>query len=141
MKYTLILLLLGSLTMVSCTKQAEADFVPTTSNKSLLVGTGPFQKIWILTDLSIDQVPQKLSYAQKNYTKVYNLDGFFKSSDGFTGTWEMSNNSTLNENISNLPSGANTQQSFTIVSLSSYYLTLQYTINGSQITTTYTAGY
>jgi hypothetical protein len=106
----------------------------------MLVGTGAVPTTWHLTQYTVDKVDQPLSYAQKIFTKSYTSTGTFKSNDGFVGTWQLPTNTNLTETITNLPSGTSSVQSFQIVSISTSKLTLQYTNNGTQIVTTYSAG-
>ena len=115
-------------------------YVPV-SNEMMLVGTGHHSIVWHLTKYTVDQVDQQLSYAQKKYVKVYYQNGSFISSDGFVGEWNLPTNNSLSETVTNLPSGTTTTQVYTILSLTYSQLILQYTYNGSQIITTYTAGY
>jgi hypothetical protein len=139
MKFSFYSLIFASVLLFSCTKQVDQTPIPLT-NSLMLVGTGQFPTVWHLTQLTIDNVDQPLTYAQKIYTKSYAASGTFKSNDGFVGNWQFPTNTSLAETITNLPSGSNTTQTYQVISISTYKLTLQYTLNGTQIVTTYTAG-
>ena len=87
-------ILLGALFLVilqmSCSKEvavSDLDF-----QRHLVGGTGSFQntfKIWKLDSISVDGKPLILTNNQKKYTKKFFHSGAYIDSDGFAGTWEI----------------------------------------------------
>lgn len=86
----------------SCSKEeviSEIDF-----QKHLVGGTGSFQntfKVWKLDSLAIDGKAYPLTTNQKKYTKKFYHSGAYTDSDGFAGTWEI----TEINNLSHITSG------------------------------------
>lgn len=82
------ILLLGVL--FSCSKEVvvnEIDF-----QRHLVGGTGSFQntfKVWKLDSMAMDGKAVALSTNQKKYTKKFYHSGAYIDSDGFSGTWEI----------------------------------------------------
>ncbi len=82
------ILLLGVL--FSCSKEVvvnEIDF-----QRHLVGGTGSFQntfKVWKLDSMAMDGKAVALSKNQKKYTKKFYHSGAYIDSDGFSGTWEI----------------------------------------------------
>ena len=125
----IISLLLLSILLFSCKKSSG----PTV--ETLLVGTS-----WHLTAYTENQVSKPLTVAQKHFIKSYSSNKNFRSSDGFVGTWQVNGTNELVETYTNFPSGGSVIQSNSIVTITSKTLTLQYSSNGVQITTTYSDG-
>jgi hypothetical protein len=92
--------LLGGLFLVilqvSCSKEvavSDLDF-----QRHLIGGTGSFQntfKIWKLDSISMDGKVLPITANQKKYTKKFFHSGTYLDSDGFAGTWELSEINTL----------------------------------------------
>jgi hypothetical protein len=86
--------LLGGLFLVllqmGCSKEVavtDLDF-----QRHLIGGTGSFQntfKIWKLDSISVDGKALLLTSNQKKYTKKFSHSGAYIDSDGFAGTWEL----------------------------------------------------
>ena len=81
-------ILLGALFLVilqmSCSKEVAVS--------DLVGGTGSLQntfKIWKLDSMSVDGKPLILTNNQKKYTKKFFHSGAYIDSDGFAGTWEI----------------------------------------------------
>jgi hypothetical protein len=74
----------------SCSKEevvSEVDF-----QRHLIGGTGSFQntfKIWKLDSMAIDGKAYALTAIQKKYTKKFYHSSAYIDSDGFAGTWEI----------------------------------------------------
>jgi len=133
MKIILFLLFFCTI-LFSCTKSESA----THARQDLLDRYNTL--VWHLTNYSVAGVSQALTASQQHYTKKYVSDGIFSTSDGFTGTWNLIDFNTLEETYTNFPAGGSASQTYTIASLNSTTLILQYINNGSTITTSYTAG-
>ena len=139
MKKKTLLLLFISFTFFSCSKDPSLTSIQYLKN--ILVGNGYVASSWHLTEYSINQISQPLTYAQRNFSKEYKINGSFKSNDGFEGTWELPSTDSLVEVYQNLPSGVNSTQSYKVLSVSSNLLILQYNYNGNKIVTTYSSVY
>lgn len=95
LKSIAFLFVLGCL--FSCSKEvipSDIDF-----QRHLVGGTGNFQntfKIWKLDSMSVDGKAYALTVNQKKYTKKFYHSGAYIDSDGFAGTWDISEINTLN---------------------------------------------
>lgn len=95
LKTIVSLILVGSL--FACSKEvipSDIDF-----QRQLVGGTGNFQntfKIWKLDSMSVDGKNYALTTNQKKYTKKFYHSGAYIDSDGFAGTWDISEINTLN---------------------------------------------
>jgi len=136
--YVLLLLVLTFFSF-SCNK-SNSNSGLLVLQSALLVEPNQSPVTWHLTGYAVGGLSQPLNIAQQHYTKKYTFDYNFTTSDGFTGTWNIPSNGTLVETYSNFPVGGSATQTYTIVTNTPNTLTLQYTTNGSTITTTYTAG-
>jgi len=87
-KAIFIFMLFGCIT--SCSKEeltSDVDF-----QRHLVGGTGSFQntfKIWKLDSIAIDGKSYALTVNQKKYTKKFYHSSAYIDSDGFAGTWEI----------------------------------------------------
>ena len=95
LKSIAFLFVLGCL--FSCSKEvipSDIDF-----QRHLVGGTGNFQntfKIWKLDSMSVDGKAYALTVNQKKYTKKFYHSGAYIDSDGFAGTWDISEINSLN---------------------------------------------
>jgi hypothetical protein len=83
-------------TMISCSKEVVVDEID--FQRQLVGGTGNFQntfKVWKLDSLAIDGKAFPLTTNQKKYTKKFYHSGAYTDSDGFSGTWEISELNSL----------------------------------------------
>lgn len=108
---------------------------------SILIGIYYQPTVWHLSTYSVNGSSQPLTTLQKNFSKTYSSNGSFKDSDGYGGTWTASSNNQLQESYANFGAGGTSSQSYTVTIVDGNNITLQYTSNGNQITTTYIAGY
>ncbi len=94
LKLLSFVILLG--TMISCSKEVVVDEI--SFQRHLVGGTGSFQntfKVWKLDSLAIDGKAFPLTTNQKKYTKKFYHSGAYTDSDGFSGTWEISELNSL----------------------------------------------
>ncbi len=89
-RITSFVLMLSMFFFFSCSKEvipSDVDF-----QKHLVGGTGAFQntfKIWKLDSMAVDGKSYALTTNQKKYTKKFYHSGAYIDSDGFSGTWEI----------------------------------------------------
>ena len=129
--FLLMLLLMG------CSKNDSND--PITAQSYFLVNNSSNIGKWKLTAFKIGTTAQGLTPTQAAYVKRYSADLKFSDTDGLVGTWSMPTADTLVEVFTNFSSGVSVTQTYKINSLSASQLNLTYTVNGTEITTNYTA--
>ena len=109
---------------------------------SILIGIYHQPTVWHLSSYSVNGSSQPLTTLQKSFSKTYSSNGSFKNSDGYGGTWTATQSSLqLQESYTNFGAGGTSSQSYTVTIADGNNITLQYTSNGNQISTTYIAGY
>jgi hypothetical protein len=94
---------------------------------------------WKLAAISIGTIQQPLTNSQSSFVKQYSSDGNFSDSDGLKGTWNLPSKDSLVEVYINFGSGISVTQKYFINDLSDTQLKLTYVVNGTNITTSYTA--
>ena len=95
-------ILLSSFLFFACAKEVPVDDID--FQRQLVGGTGSYddtKKIWKLDSLAIDGKAFALTTNQKKYTKIFNHDGTYSDSDGYSGSWEIA---TI-DNLSHVTSG------------------------------------
>ena len=133
----LVAILLPMLILISCSKNDNTD--PITEQSNYLVKNSSSIGKWKLTGLTVGAVVQRLTYSQALYAKRYSKDLSYSDSDGLVGTWSMPTANTLVEVYTNFSSGVSVTQTYKINIISASQLNLTYSVNGTDITTNYTA--
>ena len=112
--------------IASCAKEevtSDIDF-----QRHLLGGTGSFQntfKIWKLDSMTVDGKAYTLTANQKKYTKKFYHSGAYIDSDGFSGTWEISELNTLSHNTTGTLATTKLTSKYEIVEVNSAQLDLK----------------
>ena len=125
------------LLVVGCSKSDSTD--PITERSSFLVSNSSSLGKWRLTSLKSGATNLALTATQSVYTKRYTTDNKFSDTDGLVGTWSMPTADQLVEVFTNFSSGVSVTQVYKINSVTASQLNLTYTVNGTEITATYTA--
>lgn len=133
----LVAILLPMLILISCSKNDSPN--PITEQSNYLVKNSSSIGKWKLTGLTVGTVVQKLTSSQALYVKRYSTDLSYSDSDGLVGTWSMPTANTLVEVYTNFSSGVSVTQTYKINIISASQLNLTYSVNGTDITTNYTA--
>jgi hypothetical protein len=94
---------------------------------------------WKLTTVSYGSIQQPLTISQNSFVKQYSSDGKFSDSDGLKGTWNIPTQDSLVEVYLNFGTGVTVTQKYFINNLSATQLKVTYVVNGTDITTSYTA--
>lgn len=94
---------------------------------------------WKLIAVSIGSLQQPLTNTQNSFVKQYSSDGKFSDTDGLKGTWNLPSQDSLVEAYVNFGTGVTVTQKYFINDLSTTQLKLTYVVNGTDITTSYTA--
>lgn len=136
MKYSCSLIFLFLL-FISCTKNDASTAIQQSSN-NLSINNSKIGK-WKLTGVSVDLIIQPLTISQKSFVKQYTSDGKFSDSDGLKGTWNLPVQDSLVESYINFGTGVTVSQRYFISNLTSTQLILNYIVNGTNISTSYTA--
>lgn len=137
-----LLLLVGAFLFLAGCKQEQVSLTPVQQAVKNLTGIG--NRYWRLQAVYINDVPQTLTNAQKQYNKTYTIfpdedsSGFFANSDGFKGVWVMPSPSQLKETITNT-GGQPVVLLYTILELSTNKLDFSYEVNNTKTRETYYA--
>jgi sucrose-6-phosphate hydrolase SacC (GH32 family) len=94
---------------------------------------------WKLTEVSVGLIIQPLTISQSSFVKQYTSDGKFSDSDGLKGTWNVPVQDSLVESYINFGTSVTVTQRYFISNLTSSQLILNYVVNGTNISTSYTA--
>lgn len=103
-----LLIITGAILFTGCSKSTPDVLSPRDQNMKYLVGDG--NKLWHLKEVHVNGIKQTLTDAQMKYTMTYTINpavaysGTFTDSDGYKGTWKMSE-SQIAEVVTNNPSG------------------------------------
>lgn len=127
-----------------CSKSPDAPARPEDVVVQNLVGMG--NRIWFIKQIYVNGTLQTLTAAQSKYWKSYTVavtdpdstSGTFADSDGYRGTWDLRNVTTIDETITNQPSGA-VPVPININKLDTHSMDVQYIANGSMIRIVYYA--
>ena len=111
---------------------------PLTDKKLLISGSKGGHKVWQLSSLTIDGQSQRLVSSQQEFEKTYYFDGTYTDSDAHDGIWKLDSPTDLLEVYYNLPTGLLFQQYSDMV-VTPNLLTLNYLLDGQQVTATYTS--
>ena len=136
MKYSCALLFLFLL-FTSCTKNDASTLIQQQTN-NLSINNSKIGK-WKLTEVTFGLIVQPLTISQSNFVKQYTSDGKFSDSDGLKGTWTVPVQDSLVESYINFGTGVTVTQKYFISNLTSSQLILNYVVNGTNISTSYTA--
>ena len=123
-KYVVVFLFLS--TLISCTKEEVASDID--FQRHLVGGTGSFQntfKIWKLDSMAVDGKAYVLTSNQKKYTKKFYHSGAYIDSDGFAGTWEISELNALNHVTTGALATTKLTSKYEIVEVNSAQLNLK----------------
>ncbi len=113
-------------TMISCSKQVVIDEID--FQRHLVGGTGSFQntfKVWKLDSLAIDGKAFPLTVNQKKYTKKFYHSGAYIDSDGFSGTWEITELNNLTHQTTGIQPTSKLISKFEILEVNSAQLNLK----------------
>jgi hypothetical protein len=113
-------------TMISCSKQVVIDEID--FQRHLVGGTGSFQntfKVWKLDSLAIDGKAFPLTVNQKKYTKKFYHSGAYIDSDGFSGTWEITELNNLTHQTTGTQPTSKLISKFEILEVNSAQLNLK----------------
>ena len=136
MKYSCSILFLFLL-FTSCTKNDASTVIQQRSN-NLSINNSKIGK-WKLTEVSVGLIIQPLTISQSSFVKQYTSDGKFSDSDGLKGTWNVPVQDSLVESYINFGTSVTVTQRYYISNLTSAQLILNYVVNGTNMSTTYTA--
>jgi hypothetical protein len=123
--------------VTGCTKNDATTVIIQQSN-NLSFNSSKIGK-WKLTAVSFGSVIQPLTISQSAFVKQYASDGKFSDSDGLKGTGNVPTQDSLVESYINFGAGVTVTQKYFINDLTSSQLKLTYVVNGTNITTSYTA--
>lgn len=113
-------------TLASCSKEVVIDEID--FQRHLVGGTGSFQntfKVWKLDSLAVDGKALALTTNQKKYTKKFYHSGAYIDSDGFSGTWEITEVNALNHVTSGTLNTTKLTSKYEIVEVNSAQLNLK----------------
>jgi hypothetical protein len=113
-------------TMISCSKEVVVDEID--FQRQLVGGTGNFQntfKVWKLDSLAIDGKAFPLTTNQKKYTKKFYHSGAYIDSDGFSGTWEITELNSLSHVTAGIQPTNKLTSKFEILEVNSAQLNLK----------------
>jgi hypothetical protein len=111
----IVSIFLVALILAGCGKTTETPETKEAMVARLLTGNG--NRYWRLSKVYVNDAPVVLTDAQMKFTKTYTLNaglldpssldinGTFVNSDGYKGTWAITNSSKLYEKITNNPAG------------------------------------
>ena len=116
---------------ISCSKSD-----PLTDKKLLIAGSKGGHKVWQLSSLTIDGQSLRLGTSQLNFQKTFYFDGTYTDSDAHDGIWKLDSPTDLLEVYYNLPTGLLFQK-YSDMAVTPNLLTLNYLLDGQQVTTTY----
>lgn len=112
--------------IASCSKEEVASDID--FQRHLVAGTGSFQntfKVWKLDSMAVDGKAYALTTNQKKYTKKFYHSGAYLDSDGFAGTWEITELNALNHVTSGTLATTKLTSKFEIVEVNSAQLNLK----------------
>jgi hypothetical protein len=121
----------------ACTKGNEPTILDQRTNNLSLSNSKTAK--WKLITVSFNSLQQPLTNSQKSFVKQYTSDGKFSDSDGLNGTWNLPSQDSLAEVYTNFGSGVTVTQKYFINDITASQLILTYIVNGTNITTSYTA--
>lgn len=136
MKYSCSLLFVFVL-FTGCTKDDATTVIIQQSN-ILSINSSKIGK-WKLSEVSFGSIQQPLTISQSSFVKQYSSDGKFSDSDGLKGTWNIPSQDSLVEVYINFGTGVTVTQKYFINNITSSQLKLTYVVNGTNISTSYTA--
>lgn len=136
MKYACCLLSLFVL-ITGCTKNNEPTILDQRTN-NLSYNNSKIGK-WKLNAVSFGSLQQPLTISQNSFVKQYLSDGKFSNSDGLKGTWNLPSQDSLVEVYINFGTGVTVTQKYFINDVTASQLILTYVVNGTNITTSYSA--
>jgi hypothetical protein len=113
-------------TIISCSKEVVVDEID--FQRHLVGGTGSFQntfKVWKLDSLAIDGKSFPLTTNQKKYTKKFYHSGAYIDSDGFSGTWEITELNNLSHVTAGIQPTNKLTSKFEILEVNSAQLNLK----------------
>lgn len=125
--------------LVSCNKSYTITPDPLATNIIALTGSEGAYSRWRLNKIAIDQVTQPANTINKDYYKLYQLNGSFEDGDGLRGKWSLVTKDSLREVVTNTQSGSYAVQQYHITKLTRTELSLSYLVNTREVSISFTA--
>lgn len=125
--------------LVSCSKSYTITPDPLATNIIALTGSEGAYSRWRLNKILIEQVTQPANTINKDYYKLYQLNGSFEDGDGVRGKWSLVTKDSLREVVTNTQSGSYAVQQYRITKLTRTELSLSYFVNAREVTISFTA--
>jgi hypothetical protein len=132
------LLIISSFFLASCSKDIEAD--PIALAKASLIGNATSPSIWRLIEVKENGVlsaNNPINNRSTNFFIRFYQGGSFHDSEGVVGKWDMPNPQTLSTTCTNMITGAEVSQTYTVEVINNILLKMNYTYQGKTISLVY----